>query len=62
MQTQYTWEALTSVRATHMDERGLTVEAMMCDGEGCVARLEELSWPQGPVSGVEEALSVSWMM
>lgn len=42
-----------------MDERGLAVEAVMCDGEGCVARLEELSWPEGPVSGVDEALSVS---
>lgn len=49
--------ALTSVRATRVDENGLAVEAVMCDGEGCVARLEELAWPSGKVNGAAEALS-----
>ena len=42
-----------------MDEHKLAIVAMMCDGMGCVARYEELHWPEGPISNVEQALSVS---
>lgn len=46
------------MRATQLDERGLALEAVMCDGEGCVCTLETLRWPGGSVHNATEALSV----
>lgn len=48
---------LTSVQATKLDEAGLSIEAVLCDGEGCVGALEVLSWPgEARVGSIDEAL------
>lgn len=48
---------LTSVQATQLDELGLSIEAVLCDGEGCVGAMEVLSWPgEARVGNIDEAL------
>lgn len=53
---QYNLEALTSVRATNLDEHGLALEAVMCDGDGCVCTLETVYWPCGRVESAQDAM------
>lgn len=54
---QYKLDVLTSVQATNLDESGISIEAVLCDGEGCVGTLEVLSWPgEARVGNIDEAL------